>query len=396
MPMSNQAPVSGGGNSQNVQAYPGPRVYGHYGDSLTADTGATLPYGYVKLLQDRAGTSNVLQTSVKAGVGGEKMNQIAARLIANLSGLDAAVLWGGTNDALQNYPLERTTQWIRKSARACKLAGIPLFVITPASFYGATFGIPQYTTPAKSIRDWIIANASAVGYIVVDLWPTMVGTDNNLLPGKGSGDGIHLSSEDYAEVVRLLQIAIAAAGYVGTNYVKFAGPANLCSNPTNAGSAGLPTGATITAQSGTATGWTRTLVPDTSGELVSGSSWLVIDANAAAGAGNLQIAFAGASITAANIMAAVAKIHITDGNGTTMSQLRANSGYVDYGISTGGIIQGGQFIGLDPAGEISYRFTAVSTTTHRPHLIINLVAGQRLTVSIGDIGLFDLTASGLT
>ena len=97
-------------------------------------------------------------------------------------------------------------------------------------------------------------------------------------------------------------------------------------------------------------------------------------------------------------MSARAKIILVDNNsGAVLTQFRANSGYVDFGISVSGIIQGGQFIGVEPASgaEIDYRFTATAATTHKPHLIINLVSGQNITVYIGDIGLFDITQIGL-
>jgi hypothetical protein len=393
-----QAPVSGGGNP-SILAYPYPRIAGHYGDSLTADTGATLPFGYVKLLQDVAGSQNILATSIKAGVGGEKMDQIVARMLAGIAAYDIGFLWGGTNDALSAYPLERTTQAIKRAALAHRAAGKPLVCITPASTYGATFGVVSYTSKMRAIRDWIVANAPALGMILVDLWPTMVDpSDNTLRPQFQSGDGVHENSESYLEVVRLCTVALTAAGYLGVNYVRDAAASNLCSNPGNAGTGALPTGATQASQSGTASTWTRSLVADTTGALVAGSQWHVIDADATSGAGNLQIAYAGALINSTQVMAANAKIFIEDVNGTTLAQMRANSGYIDYGVSLSNIIQGGQFLGgvsVNRNAEQSYRFTAASSSTHRPHLIINLASGQRVRVWIGDVGFFNLSASGL-
>ena len=43
--------------------------------------------------------------------------------------------------------------------------------------------------------------------------------------------------------------------------------------------------------------------------------------------------------------------------------------------------------------EIDVRYVAMSTATHAPLLLISLAAGESVTVEIGDIGMFDMTAN---
>lgn len=386
------APSKGGG----ARFSPAARKFDGAGDSLMEGFGNTDPWKILKMTQDFAGSANVLLSSVNNGAGGTKLATIAAAMISRIASYDAGLMIGGTNDADTGTSLATSTDAIVSVANAYKAANKPLIVITPPPFYDSSpqFNLPAYQAAVKAIRDWEIANAAQYGFFVADLYGAVVDTDGQLKPAYRYGDGVHLNSEAAAVAANLVRSVMAANNLLGVNAVRDRAALNLCPNPGNAGAGALPTGAVQANRTGSATSWTISYANDTDNILVPGNRWLRIAADATAGNGNLQIAFAGASLPNGDRGSFRCKIRITDVNGTTLAAFRANSGYVDFGVGKSNIIQGGEFFsGGSSPYEVDYRYTATSTANHTPFLIINLVTGQNVTVEIGDIGLFDMTAN---
>lgn len=378
------------------------RKWDFEGDSLTVGSGGTAPYLYPNMTEAYAGSANVLLSSVNNGVGGTNLNAMRISMLANLASFDGVILLGGTNDADGGAAFgpssdpTTSTGAIVAMANACKTAGKPLVVGIPPPFY-ASFNTNPFQTALIAIRNWILANSSTYKYIVADYFAQMVAGDGQMLAAYQSGDGVHVNSEGYSLMAKILRTALGAAGYLRVNAVAQQPGTNLCSNPGNAGAGAVPTGATEVYADAGAAAWPKTYVADVGGILVPGNRWykVVADNSAGGAAVRRDVQFAGASLPVGHIGSFRCKYRFTDNNGTSFAQFRtAGAGFVELAVGLGGIVQGGQFFsdGSSPY-EVDLRFTSAGTAVHNPMMVMKMDVGENVTVEIGDIGMFDMTAS---
>lgn len=267
-------------------AEPGqPRVWAYQGDSVTAGTGSTSPYGFPWISRSTAGTQNISPTSVINGVGGTTLAQIVATIPAVIAaGAKGVVIEGGLNDAvINNSAVSVIAASLTTGIGYCTAAGIPCVVLTTTPTYGAGLNTPTILALIYQYVQWIQTNVPLLGGTVADTYTAVVDTPgptgqmqtqySNTATGT-AGDGEHpgpMGHFKIGQTVGLAQLAAMAGLPVRFNWSAFT---NLHPNPLNTGAGTVPTGSVYTNFGGASS--TNSIVTDSSGFLPAGK-WAQAD-----------------------------------------------------------------------------------------------------------------------
>jgi lysophospholipase L1-like esterase len=386
-----------------------PRLWAYVGDSVTAGTGSTAPFGFPQLAIEHAGTRNVSLLSTTNGTGGLTMAQVANNIPAFIAaGAKGIVIQGGINDAVANgsavgvFAASATT-----AIGYCTAAGIPCVMMTTTPTYAGTTGGINTSTVQGLIWQyvqWVQNNAPGLGATVADAYTAIVDTPgptgqmqaqySNTATG-GLGDSEHpgpLGHYAIGVVVGAAQVA-AMAGM--SQVVNYATLNNMHPNALNAGSGSLPNSCAYANFGGTTS--TTSIITDVSGFLPAGK-WAQADTNNVSGSNSLNTflyAMNGSDWTAGDVIAYGGYFQIEDTVGNYKSDLFNNLSYVNVGLFFDGAEISGISISGPSTGPSLQVFKIGSGGVLQMGLQYSLKTGTDIKIRIGNMYVYNLTRLGL-
>jgi lysophospholipase L1-like esterase len=138
------------------------------------------------------------------GVGGERTDEIAARLERSAAGAEAIVVQGGINDVVQHRPIEDAAATIRDTVRRAKALGLRVVM---ADVLPWNRGWPGAEPTIRSLNELIRGIAADEGVPVLPFYDTL---EDEQRPGRmreeWTADGNHPSVVGYR---RLGELAFA-------------------------------------------------------------------------------------------------------------------------------------------------------------------------------------------
>lgn len=195
---------------------------------------------------------------------GQRSDQIAATT-GDITSLDpppsAVHILCGTNDAIQGRTLAQYRTSVQAMVTTFRTAGIPVVLAGPPPIQDTA-----YRPAVRAYNAWLRRWCADETIPFVDIYDALVGTDGAPATGMLIGDGVHYSGTGLAAAgaafaTTLSPVAALVAPPVASDVAdetNLLGAIGLALTDTNAD--GIPDG---WAASGSATGWTHSLVTDT-------------------------------------------------------------------------------------------------------------------------------------
>lgn len=387
-----------------------PRLWAFMGNSFVAGTGASPAFPFAQQAPEHAGTRNVSMASPMDGVGGQRSDQIVARIPAAITaGAKGIVIEAGPNDAQQSVPVTGANsfaQFITQGINLCKAAGIPCVVLTVAPTYGGGFNTPAILALIFSYTQWIQANVPGLGATVADVYTALVDTPGATgqmqskysvgADGVTAGDGLHpgpLGHYQMGVVTGAAQIA-AMAGM--SQIVNWAALPNLHPNPLNTGAGSVPdSGVYLFTQNSV-----NSIVNDASGFLTAGR-WCQMDITSTTVNGafqGLRFAIDPAQWSVGDVMAFGCQAQIQDVTSAFISEnFNATSFatltmWANDGLFTGG---GQTVLGPNVGPSLQVFTVPAATTTLGMGVEVKTKQGVETRVRVGNYEVFNLTRLGL-
>jgi lysophospholipase L1-like esterase len=396
-------------SQQSVRSQQNPgRFWGFLGDSITNGSNASnFAYSFSSQAVTMVGATIALPGFVESGVPGQTSSAMLARVNDFIAtGIDAAVLLAGTNDAGQGVTPTQFATNMTAIIKALRAESIPVVLCTtPAQGSSATAAARLLV---EAYNTWIRISGPLLGARIADAYAVTADTTTGILAAnKDSGDGVHpndLGHQNIATVVaRQMKDITNAKRPRGIIVSKTAGNgvADPLSARANAGDWFEFTGNN--------TGVTISFVTDIFAELPAGR-WTQWDFDAAAGGGVRRFAVPGiANGTAGNRMVVASHVQIEDVSGTWEAHVAAGTASVGMSIVNADTLAGvtspvGKTIGLrrtdNPAvydvGPVVFPFDAPSGVTNLAIIFfVTLPTGDRVRVRAGAVGVLNATQLGI-
>jgi lysophospholipase L1-like esterase len=392
------------------------RRVGFLGTSITNGSNAdNTDLAYTRQALEMAGTAIVARVedggSTVSGNPGAKSAVIKTYLAEILSaGCDIVVLEVGANDTGQGESLaDYYAPNMLEMFNAVKAAGRSLYVLTVPPRGSAAAPTTAQLKAIDSYNLWLRLVVPSYGTLI-DINRAMIASASTQLMDAAydSGDGVHPNSTGHRLMARLL--AEKWRTFQRPGMVNVINGNNLVSNPffladSATGWFELP--------GGTGDAPTYSFVADTEEQLTVGQ-WREIDFAPGAGAGSriYSISLGNASSTTweiGDVLAVCAQVQIEDvaGNWETIGQGGTGTGGVSLKLINGGsgaglsesAITGRLYpIGTDlyAIGPTWLTYTMASSPAPLSlWLTVSLPAGANLKVRVGEVGVINLTKSGL-
>ncbi len=182
--------------------------------------GDSVTYGYDVALQDRWTYILAKRTGIQVcneGLCGDTTAGMLQRMQAmNMMAYDAVFVMGGSNDILQDVPLEHIEANMQRMMQQITDAGKPLFVGIPllkkkeSAFFGwqRLEDVKRHNDVLRAYRQWLFTQCQAAGAVPIDFHKRILDAE---AAGKISyyADGVHPNEAGYAimaeEAIRCIQ-----------------------------------------------------------------------------------------------------------------------------------------------------------------------------------------------
>lgn len=369
------------------------------GDSITAGTGAPTNCGWVNSSVISLGVVLRSTDIFNYGVGGERTDQVNARLPALLSaGWKNIFYSAGANDANQSIPLSTFAANITQAINLCKAAGARIFVCTPIQFGSSKSA--SLRALVEIYREWILSNVAVLGGIPVDTYTNLVDQSTGCLRAAFDSDGIHPTMAGHNEIAKAVVDTCLkyfdSRAYLGTGVSTI----NNIPDPTNASSGPLALGWSLGTNSNVSL--TPAIVSDTSGLLTLGrwQEFGIVVTGAGAYCNYTLTPSPTLNLVAGNTYAVSFEIQIEDVGGGLLNSINTNASGIHFIIYSGGSMVENLLLSRFPArssasnhmGRVSYTFTP-STSYSNCTLTLTAILNDVLSIKIrvGRLSIINLT-----
>lgn len=373
------------------------------GDSITAGTGALENAGWVDSVVISLGVILRSTDVFKYGVGGERTDQVNARLPALLSaGWKNIFYSAGANDAAQSVPLSTFATNITQAINLCKAAGARIFVCTPIPFGSSKEA--SLRSLVEVYRAWILGHVENLGGIPIDTYTYLVDQSTGCLASAYDSDGIHPTMQGHNEIARAVVEKCLPyfdeRKYLGTGVSLI----NSVPDPTNTGAGPLSTGWALGTNSGVTL--TPSIISDSS-KLLTLGRWqeFGIVVTGAGGWCNYTLTPSPAiNLTAGHTYSVSFCLQIEDVGGGLLSSINSNASGIHLLVTSGGSYVENILLSRFPAraygsthmGRFSYLFTPASSHTSCSLLLMVILNDSlNIKIRIGRLAIIDLTENGI-
>lgn len=384
------------------------RWYGFLGDSITNGSSASnFAYSFSSQAVQMVGHLLALPGFVEAGVPGQTSANMLARLPQFVAtGIDAAVILAGTNDASQGIPVDQYASNMTQIITALRKAGVPTIVVTVPPRGSSTAA--AIVTATDAYNTWLRIHVPLLGARLADAHAGLVDTTTGYLKvGYDSGDGTHPNNAGHQIIATAVarQIRDASLSRKPRGLVVGKTSTNLVADPLSARSSA----GDWFEMTGNTAGVTISFAADTSGELPAGR-WTQWEFDATAAGGLRRFTVPNITPPAAGTRLVVAahlqledvtggwEAHVADGSaGLALNVLNANSG---AGIATAlqrtiGIRRT-DAAGVYDIGPVAFPFDMPAGVTSMMLVFyLTLPTGDRVRLRAGAVGVLNATALGL-
>ncbi|MBT1676797.1 SGNH/GDSL hydrolase family protein [Curtobacterium aurantiacum] len=384
------------------------RSYGFLGDSITNGSSASnFAYSFSSQAVQMAGHLIALPGFVEAGVSGQTSAQMLARLPQFIaSGIDAAVLLAGTNDATQGVSIDQYASNITQIITSLRKAGIPTIVVTVPPRGSST--VAAIVAATDGYNTWLRIHVPLLGARLADAHSGLVDATNGYLKSSyDSGDGTHPNNAGHQVIATAVarQMRDASPSRKPRGLVMGKTATNLVDDPlSNRASA-----ASWFELTGNNTGVTTSFAVDTSGELPAGR-WTQWEFDATTAGGFRRFTIPTVTPPAAGTRLVVTahvqvedvaggwEAHVADGSASLgLTVLNANSGAaIAAALQRTVGIRRADAAAVYDIGPVVFPFDMPAGVTAMSLVFyLTLPTGDRVRLRTGAVGVLNATALGL-